>query len=77
MSSLHTLISKATTPPTYTDNSLYTLAALTSIYVPDASVEEYKGASGWSSATWQAKIKPISQLATDNPTLYAEIKDYL
>ena len=77
MSSLHTLISKATTPPTYTDNSLYTLAALTSIYVPDASVEEYKGSSGWSSATWQAKIKPISQLATDNPTLYAEIKDYL
>lgn len=77
MPSLHTLISKATTPPTFTDNSLYSLGALTGIYVPDASVEAYKGASGWSSATWQAKIKPISQLATDNPTLYAEIEEYL
>ena len=75
--SLHTLISRATTPPTYTENSLYSLPALTGIYVPDAAVDAYKGASGWSTATWQTKIKPISQLATDNPTLYAEIKNYL
>ena len=75
--SLHTLISKSMTPPTYTDNSLYNLSALTGIYVPDAAVDAYKAASGWAQEIWASKIKGISQLATDNPTLYAEIEEYL
>jgi hypothetical protein len=45
------------------------------IYVPDASVEAYKGATNWN--TYADQIKGISQLATDNPTLYAEIEEYL
>lgn len=45
------------------------------IYVPDSSVEAYKGATNWSSST--DRIKGISSLQTDNPTLYAEIQEYL
>lgn len=75
--SLHTLISKSMTPPTYTDNSLYSLSALTGIYVPDDAVDAYKAASGWAQEIWASKIKGISELATDNPTLYAEIEEYL
>lgn len=57
--SLTTLISKASTPPTYTDNSLYQLTALEVIYVPDASVSAYQSATGW--ATYADKIKPLSE----------------
>lgn len=45
------------------------------IYVPNDSLDTYKTASVWS--TYSNRIKPISQLATDNPTLYAEIEEYL
>lgn len=45
------------------------------IYVPDASVESYKSATNWN--TYASRIAPISQLQDDNPTLYAEIKEYL
>ena len=37
----------ATTPPTLGDHAFYTIV-LTKIYVPSASVEAYKSASGWS-----------------------------
>lgn len=73
--SITTCIVKNPSPATLAEQVFS--AGIENIYVPDASVETYKGASGWSSSTLQAKIKPISQLATDNPTLYAEIKDYL
>ena len=72
---LETLVIKATTPP-----SLYNTAVLGDtnncpIYVPDASVEAYKTATNWSS--YASRIKGISELPIDNPTLYDEIKDYL
>lgn len=71
---LTTVICKATTPPTMnavcfngSDNAI--------IYVPDASVADYQAATNWN--TYADRIKGISQLATDNPTLYAEIEEYL
>lgn len=45
------------------------------IYVPDASVELYKGTTNYSGYT--AYIKGISDLQTDNPTLYEKIAKYL
>ena len=45
------------------------------IYVPDESIDAYKAATNWASDA--IRIKGISQLATDNPTLYAEIEEYL
>jgi hypothetical protein len=45
------------------------------IYVPDASVSAYREATNWS--TYASRIFPISQLSSDNPDLYNEIKDYL
>lgn len=56
----------------YTDSFTNTSC---SIYVPDASVDAYKAASGWS--TYASRIKGISQLATDDPTFYAKIEEYL
>lgn len=44
-----------------------------SIYVPDASVDAYKSASGWSS--YAAKIKPMSSVTSD--ALYSEFEEYL
>jgi hypothetical protein len=71
---LESVVLQSTTPPSLgsyvwngTNNCLF--------YVPDSSVEAYKTASGWSS--YASRIKPISELPTDNPTLYEEIKDYL
>lgn len=46
-----------------------------SIYVPDSSVSAYTADSKWS--TFASRIKGISQLATDNPTFYAKIQQYL
>ena len=45
------------------------------IYVPNASLEAYKTATNWNA--YADKIKGINDLATDNPTLYAEIEEYL
>lgn len=58
---LEEIVIEATTPPTLATTSLpqTTRTKLTSIYVPDASVEAYKAASGWS--TFASKIKPISE----------------
>ena len=46
---------------------------IVSIYVPDASVDAYKEASGWS--TYAAKIKPMSSVTSD--ALYSEFEEYL
>lgn len=55
--SLETLIIRSTTPP---ETNYWTLrnANIPYIYVPDASVNTYKSASGWSA--WAAYIKPLS-----------------
>lgn len=77
-SMLNTVICKASTPPSTTTQcfggSLITQTS-GSIYVPDDSVTAYKEASGW--IYYVNVIKPISQLATDNPSLYEEVADYL
>jgi hypothetical protein len=73
--SLTTLILKPSTPPTYGDNSIYSLPAAAKFYVPDASVSTYREATNWS--IYASRIFPISQLPSDNPDLYEEIKEYL
>ena len=69
------LVMKATTPPTIKDNTFMGLSTTAIFYVPDASVEAYKTATNWSASA--GHILPVSQLATDNPELYAEIEEYL
>lgn len=71
---LESVVLQSTTPPslgsyvwTRTNNCLF--------YVPDSSVEAYKTASGWSA--YSNRIKGISTLQNDNPTLYEEIEQYL
>lgn len=59
-SQLHTIIVEATTPPTITANSINEVGALTSIYVPDDSVEAYKSANIWRQK-WASIIKPLSE----------------
>jgi hypothetical protein len=75
--SLQAIICKAVTPPTLGHQMALQSSDTNGcpIYVPDASVAEYQAATNWSSHT--SRIKGISQLATDNPTLYAEIEEYL
>lgn len=68
-----TLVVDAVTPPTLAGNNNMNFCV--SIYVPDASVDAYKAATNW--REYMAKIRPLSQLETDNPTLYAEIEEYL
>ena len=53
------VVVKATTPPTLDANAWYGASALTSIYVPDASVDAYKAATNWS--TYASRIKPLSE----------------
>ena len=76
--SLSAVICKNITPPTCGSEAFIesSIASGTgSIYVPDASVEAYKTATNWSA--YAAQIFSISQLATGNPDLYAEIEEYL
>lgn len=54
------VISEASTPPTIQQNSFINCNALAAIYVPDASVEAYKAASGWSA--YASIIMPMSEL---------------
>jgi hypothetical protein len=68
---LETMVLGAT-PPTLSDQQFQ---SNTLFYVPDASVSAYREASGWSA--YASRIFPVSQLATDNPDLYNEIKGYL
>lgn len=60
---LHTVVCYAVVPPEMTIVSLKDAfdgcSALTSIYVPDESVEAYKTATGWQSHA--TKIKPLSE----------------
>ena len=56
-SALKTFICRATTPPTIYAYTLPT--TLTTIYVPDESVDLYKSASNWSK--FSTKIKPLSE----------------
>lgn len=70
---LHTFVCAATTPPSLTNTNAFPSSAM--IYVPDESLAAYQSASNWS--TFASRIKGISQLATDNPTFYAEIEEYL
>lgn len=72
--SLTTIICKALTPPSITTWS-FNNATVEAYYVPDESLSAYQSATNWSA--YLAKIFPLSQLATDNPTLYAEIEEYL
>ena len=60
--SLQEIIVEATTPPRLSGAGFNGCSALTSIYVPDASLSAYQSASGWS--TYASIIKPISQRPT-------------
>lgn len=71
----NTIIVLAETPPTFNGDSFGYSGAVQSIYVPDSSETAYEGATNWSS--YASMIKPLSQLATDNPSLYEEISEYL
>lgn len=70
------IVSKSEIPPSLgsISNSL-----ISQIYVPDDGtgtvVQAYKTATNWSA--YASRIFPISQLATDNPELFAEIEEYL
>ena len=71
----NTIIVLAETPPTFNGDSFGYSGAVQSIYVPDNSETTYEGAQNWS--RYASMIKPLSQLATDNPSLYEEISEYL
>ena len=74
-SNLSGIVIKATTPPALNNTNAFNSTNNCLIYVPDASVEAYKTATNWSS--YASRIFPVSQLATNNPELYAEIEEYL
>lgn len=73
--SLESFIFANPTPPTLGGSLFSGTNDTFKIYVPDLSVESYKNATNWS--TFGDRIVPISQLATDNPTLYKEVEEYL
>lgn len=66
-------IIKSTDVPTLGSTNAF--GSSTPIYVLDSLVYSYKTATNW--ANYSNRIRPISQLATDDPTLYAEIQQYL
>ena len=74
---LSTMIIRAETPPSLGSKFAlgHHVSSSLKIYVPDVSVEAYKSATNWTSHS--SIIFPITQLETDNPTLYAEISQYL
>lgn len=76
-STIATLICCAVTPPSGGNICVNTPIASGNgyIYVPDDSVTDYQEATAWASLS--ACIKGISELATDDATLYAEIEEYL
>jgi hypothetical protein len=74
-SNLKGVVIKATTPPALNNTNAFNSTNNCPIYVPDASVSAYREATNWS--TYASRIFPISQLSSDNPDLYNEIKDYL
>lgn len=78
-SSLNTIICKASVPPSISEGNNFRGTPIEAgngyIYVPNASLEAYKTATNWNA--YADRIKGISDFATDNPTLYAEIEEYL
>lgn len=68
------LIMKSTTPPSIGTNA-FAATNLTNgaIYVPDNSLSAYQS----SFSSFASRVKPISQLQTDNPSLYEEVAEYL
>lgn len=72
---LRICVVKATTPPTHNGYVFNGASSLETIYVPDTSVNAYKAATNWKNHA--SMIKGISSFATDKPTLYAEISNYL
>lgn len=68
-------IFNSVTPPTIEGRVFDNTNSSLAIYVSDTSVTAYREASGWSA--YADRIKPISQLATDNPSLYEEVAEYL
>ena len=72
---LQALILKSSTPPYLAASAWSQSKSTCPIYVLDASIQTYKDETNW--AAKADRIKGISQLATDNPTLYAEIEEYL
>lgn len=68
-------ICKATTPPVVHANNWISTISLQAVYVPDDNVEAYKTATNWS--TKASIIYGISDIITNNPELYEEIKDQL
>lgn len=75
--SLQAVILKSATPPALWASNAFENTNNCPIYVPDASVEAYKTATNWNNTSIATRIKGISDLQTDNPTLYAEIAEYL
>ena len=71
--SIQVVVVKSNTPPTLDDRAFENTNIEFKIYVPDESVDAY--IANWS--TYSSRIKPISQLATDNPSLYEEVAEYL
>lgn len=61
-SSLTEVIMQPTSPPTLGANGFLQTNNLTSIYVPDASLSAYQGATNWTS--FASKIKKISERPT-------------
>lgn len=55
---LRTIVCRAATPPSV-GSQAFSGCPLTNIYVPDSSVDAYKGAGGWGG--YASIIKPISQ----------------
>ena len=72
---LQVLIIKAVTPPSLASSAWSQSKSTCPIYVPDGSVAAYQTATDWTAKA--SRIRGIGQLATDNPTLYAEIQQYL
>jgi hypothetical protein len=73
-SALQVVVIKGVIPPSLSGAYAFN-GSTCPIYVPNESVEAYKAANNWNS--YAARIKGISEFSADNPTLYAEIQQYL
>lgn len=71
---LEAVIIKATSVPTLAGTTAFTESQCP-IYVVGSLLSSYMSAENWSS--YSSRLKGISELATDKPTLYAEVQAYL
>lgn len=60
-SALLSIVVRASTPPCLGSNAFQWTNNTFIIYVPDAAVDTYKAASGWSDSSIVDRIKPLSQ----------------